>query len=139
MHAFLTVYLCTALKLKLVVDTDRNVSFNLQVRLMISDTARHKLLVLSGQSSENTGDLILQTGSFSFCNFIDIFTDQEASKHIRLTLALMGFQYIFAPQLLCLLVLWKPFIMYFIVTLNISSILQHAMFKYIHFSFCTDW
>lgn len=96
MHAFLSVYLCTALKLK-SVETLTNISFNLQVRLMISDTARHKLLVLSGQSSENTGELILQTGSFSFCNFIDIFTDQEASKHIRLTLALMDFQYIFAP------------------------------------------
>lgn len=48
---------------------------------MISDTARHKLLVLSGQCSENTGELILQSGSFSFFNFIDIFTDQEVSQH----------------------------------------------------------
>lgn len=47
---------------------------------MISDTARHKLLVLSGQCYENTGELILQSGSFSFFNFIDIFTDQEVSK-----------------------------------------------------------
>lgn len=47
---------------------------------MISDTARHKLLVLSGQCSENTGELILQSGSFSFFNFIDIFTDQEVSQ-----------------------------------------------------------
>ncbi|XP_075869953.1 microtubule-associated protein 1B isoform X2 [Nelusetta ayraudi] len=47
---------------------------------MISDTARHKLLVLSGQSSENTGELILQSGSFSFCTFIDIFTDQEIGE-----------------------------------------------------------
>lgn len=48
---------------------------------MISDTARHKLLVLSGQCSENNGELILQSGSFSFFNFIDIFTDQEVSWH----------------------------------------------------------
>nr|XP_046230629.1 microtubule-associated protein 1B isoform X2 [Scatophagus argus] len=47
---------------------------------MISDTARHKLLVLSGQCSENTGELILQSGSFSFLNFIDIFTDQEIGE-----------------------------------------------------------
>ncbi|XP_029371677.1 microtubule-associated protein 1B isoform X2 [Echeneis naucrates] len=47
---------------------------------MISDTARHKLLVLSGQCSENTGELILQSGSFSFFNFIDIFTDQEIGE-----------------------------------------------------------
>ncbi|XP_008299537.1 microtubule-associated protein 1B [Stegastes partitus] len=51
-----------------------------EARLMISDTARHKLLVLSGQCSENTGELILQSGSFSFFNFIDIFTDQEIGE-----------------------------------------------------------
>ncbi|KAM3874556.1 microtubule-associated protein 1B [Diretmus argenteus] len=51
-----------------------------EVRLMISDTARHKLLVLSGQCFENTGELILQSGSFSFFKFIDIFTDQEIGE-----------------------------------------------------------
>ncbi|KAM9841033.1 microtubule-associated protein 1B [Aulostomus maculatus] len=51
-----------------------------EVRLMISNTARHKLLVLSGQCSENTGELILQAGSFSFFKFIDIFTDQEIGE-----------------------------------------------------------
>uniref|UniRef100_A0A1A7WYR0 Microtubule-associated protein 1B n=1 Tax=Iconisemion striatum TaxID=60296 RepID=A0A1A7WYR0_9TELE len=51
-----------------------------EVRLMISDTARHKLLVLSGQCSEKTGELILQSGSFSFFSFIDIFTDQEIGE-----------------------------------------------------------
>ncbi|XP_068562745.1 microtubule-associated protein 1B [Cebidichthys violaceus] len=51
-----------------------------EARLMISDTARHKLLVLSGQCSENSGELILQSGSFSFFNFIDIFTDQEIGE-----------------------------------------------------------
>lgn len=70
----------TCFKPMSVLQTHISTSLNLQVRLMISDTARHKLLVLSGQSSENTGELILQSGSFSFCTFIDIFTDQEASK-----------------------------------------------------------
>ncbi|KAF0031670.1 hypothetical protein F2P81_016225 [Scophthalmus maximus] len=51
-----------------------------EARLMVSDTARHKLLVLSGQCSEKTGELILQSGSFSFFNFIDIFTDQEIGE-----------------------------------------------------------
>ncbi|KAG9281969.1 microtubule-associated protein 1B isoform X1 [Astyanax mexicanus] len=51
-----------------------------EVRLMISDAARHKLLVLSGQCFENTGELILQSGSFSFFDFIDIFTDQEIGE-----------------------------------------------------------
>ncbi|KAF6125625.1 microtubule associated protein 1B [Phyllostomus discolor] len=49
-----------------------------EVRLMITDAARHKLLVLTGQCFENTGELILQSGSFSFQNFIEIFTDQES-------------------------------------------------------------
>jgi len=52
---------------------------------MVSDTARHKLLVLSGQCSENTGELILQSGSFSFFNFIDIFTDPEVSRHAEVS------------------------------------------------------
>nr|XP_057906512.1 microtubule-associated protein 1B [Doryrhamphus excisus]XP_057906522.1 microtubule-associated protein 1B [Doryrhamphus excisus]XP_057906531.1 microtubule-associated protein 1B [Doryrhamphus excisus]XP_057906539.1 microtubule-associated protein 1B [Doryrhamphus excisus]XP_057906544.1 microtubule-associated protein 1B [Doryrhamphus excisus]XP_057906555.1 microtubule-associated protein 1B [Doryrhamphus excisus] len=51
-----------------------------EVRLMISDSARHKLLVLSGQCTENTGELILQSGSFSFSKFMDIFTDQEIGE-----------------------------------------------------------
>ncbi|XP_077441645.1 microtubule-associated protein 1B isoform X2 [Vanacampus margaritifer] len=51
-----------------------------EVRLMISDSARHKLLVLSGQCTESTGELLLQSGSFSFAKFIDIFTDQEIGE-----------------------------------------------------------
>lgn len=51
---------------------------------MISDTARHKLMVLSGQCYENTGELILQSGSFSFFNFIDIFTDQEVRTDLKI-------------------------------------------------------
>lgn len=50
------------------------------MRLMITDAARHKLLVLTGQCFENTGELILQSGSFSFQNFIEIFTDQEVGS-----------------------------------------------------------
>ncbi|XP_077354482.1 microtubule-associated protein 1B isoform X2 [Festucalex cinctus] len=47
---------------------------------MISDSARHKLLILSGQCTESTGELLLQSGSFSFAKFIDIFTDQEIGE-----------------------------------------------------------
>ncbi|XP_078531407.1 microtubule-associated protein 1B [Lissotriton helveticus] len=56
-----------------------------EVRLMITDAARHKLLVLTGQCFENTGELILQSGSFSFQNFIDIFTDQEIGELLSTT------------------------------------------------------
>uniref|UniRef100_A0ACB8EQD7 Methionine aminopeptidase 1B, chloroplastic n=2 Tax=Sphaerodactylus townsendi TaxID=933632 RepID=A0ACB8EQD7_9SAUR len=52
---------------------------------MITDAARHKLLVLTGQSFENTGELILQSGSFSFQNFIEIFTDQEIGELLSTT------------------------------------------------------
>ncbi|NXG61160.1 MAP1B protein, partial [Hemiprocne comata] len=55
------------------------------VRLMITDAARHKLLVLTGQCYENTGELILQSGSFSFQNFIEIFTDQEIGELLSTT------------------------------------------------------
>ncbi|KAL4660903.1 microtubule-associated protein 1B-like [Arapaima gigas] len=51
-----------------------------EVRMMVSDNSRHKLLVLSGQYYKNTGGLIVQAGSFSFHNFIDIFTDQEIGE-----------------------------------------------------------
>ncbi|XP_027490478.1 microtubule-associated protein 1B isoform X2 [Corapipo altera] len=56
-----------------------------EVRLMITDAARHKLLVLTGQCFENTGELILQSGSFSFQNFIEIFTDQEIGELLSTT------------------------------------------------------
>ncbi|KAM7392598.1 hypothetical protein PAMA_007623 [Pampus argenteus] len=62
----------------LINPSDEAVS--IEARLMISDAARHKLLVLSGQCSENTGELILQSGSFSFSTFIDIFADQEIGE-----------------------------------------------------------
>ncbi|XP_050842273.1 microtubule-associated protein 1B-like [Serinus canaria] len=52
---------------------------------MITDAARHKLLVLTGQCFENTGQLILQSGTFSFNNFIEIFTDQEIGELLSTT------------------------------------------------------
>ncbi|KAG8456458.1 hypothetical protein GDO86_002297 [Hymenochirus boettgeri] len=52
---------------------------------MITDAARHKLLVLTGQCFENTGELILQSGCFSFQNFIEIFTDQEIGELLSTT------------------------------------------------------
>ncbi|KAL1023209.1 hypothetical protein UPYG_G00037690 [Umbra pygmaea] len=48
-----------------------------EVRRLISDVSRHKLLVLAGQSVEEAGDLVLQTGCFSLSDFIQIFADEE--------------------------------------------------------------
>ncbi|KTF89830.1 hypothetical protein cypCar_00027082 [Cyprinus carpio] len=51
-----------------------------EVRRLISDTSLHKLVILAGQCVEETGDLVLQTGSFSLNDFIQIFTDEEVSQ-----------------------------------------------------------
>ncbi|XP_051550358.1 microtubule-associated protein 1B-like [Myxocyprinus asiaticus] len=48
-----------------------------EVRRLISDMSLHKLLILAGQCVEVTGDLVLQTGSFSLNDFIHIFSDEE--------------------------------------------------------------
>ncbi|XP_028672039.1 electromotor neuron-associated protein 1-like [Erpetoichthys calabaricus] len=48
-----------------------------EVRSLISDASRHKLLVLAGQCLEESGDLVLPSGSFSLHDFIHIFADKE--------------------------------------------------------------
>ncbi|XP_066552231.1 microtubule-associated protein 1S [Amia ocellicauda] len=51
-----------------------------EVRSLISDVSRHKLLVLAGQCVEEAGDLVLQTGCFSLQDFIQIFADKEIGE-----------------------------------------------------------
>ncbi|XP_072516779.1 microtubule-associated protein 1S [Salminus brasiliensis] len=51
-----------------------------EVRRLISDASRHKLLILAGQCVENSGELVLQTGSFSLNDFIQIFADEEIGE-----------------------------------------------------------
>ncbi|CDQ60192.1 unnamed protein product [Oncorhynchus mykiss] len=51
-----------------------------EVRRLISDVSRHKLLVLAGQCVEEAGDLVLQTGCFSLSDFIHIFADEEIGE-----------------------------------------------------------
>ncbi|XP_017259902.2 microtubule-associated protein 1B [Kryptolebias marmoratus] len=48
-----------------------------EVQRLLCDMARHKLLVLVGQRVENSGDIVLQRGFFSFQDFIQICSDQE--------------------------------------------------------------
>ncbi|XP_036452145.1 microtubule-associated protein 1S [Colossoma macropomum] len=48
-----------------------------EIRSLILDSSQHKLLVLAGQSLEDTGDIILQTGHFSPNHFSQIFEDEE--------------------------------------------------------------
>ncbi|KAG7999732.1 Microtubule-associated protein 1B [Nibea albiflora] len=48
-----------------------------EVRRLVCDPSRHKLLVLAGQCVEDSGDIVLQRGSFSLDHFIHIFTDER--------------------------------------------------------------
>uniref|UniRef100_A0A670YZY1 Microtubule associated protein 1A n=1 Tax=Pseudonaja textilis TaxID=8673 RepID=A0A670YZY1_PSETE len=50
------------------------------VRSLICDPSAHKLLVLCGQSSDQGGDLILQTGTFTYQKLTGIFADPEVAQ-----------------------------------------------------------
>ncbi|KAK2842620.1 hypothetical protein Q5P01_012820 [Channa striata] len=50
-----------------------------EIQCLITDSAGHKLLVLSGQSSDH-GGLLLQTGVFTHQTFSHIFTDPEVTE-----------------------------------------------------------
>lgn len=52
----------------------------MQIHDLITDTSRHKLLVLTGRSLEDSGDLVLHTGHFAPNHFVQIFTDEEVKK-----------------------------------------------------------
>lgn len=43
------------------------------------DSSAHKLLIFCGKSSDQEGDLILQTGTFTYQNFAEILLDPEVS------------------------------------------------------------
>ncbi|XP_069551501.1 microtubule-associated protein futsch [Brachyistius frenatus] len=51
----------------------------LEIQTLVTDSAGHKLLVLSGQSSDH-GGLLLQTGVFTSNTFSHIFTDPVVSE-----------------------------------------------------------
>ncbi|CAJ1050060.1 microtubule-associated protein 1A isoform X1 [Xyrichtys novacula] len=48
-----------------------------EIRSLVTDSAGQKLLVLSGQSSEQGGDILLQGGAFTWQHFSDIISDPE--------------------------------------------------------------
>ncbi|XP_042632576.1 microtubule-associated protein 1S-like [Cyprinus carpio] len=48
-----------------------------EVHSLISSIPRHKLLVLTGQSLEDSGDLVLHTGQFTPNDFTQVFSDEE--------------------------------------------------------------
>ncbi|KAK3528189.1 hypothetical protein QTP86_023911, partial [Hemibagrus guttatus] len=49
----------------------------IEIRTLLCDSAKHKLLVLCGQSTEQGGDIILNGGVFDWKNFSDIITSQR--------------------------------------------------------------
>ncbi|XP_059197213.1 microtubule-associated protein 1B [Centropristis striata] len=51
-----------------------------EVRRLVCDPSRHKLLVLCGQCVEESGDIVLQKGFFSLNDLIHIFTDEEVGE-----------------------------------------------------------
>lgn len=50
-----------------------------QIQSLVTDSAGHKLLVLSGQSSDH-GGLLLQTGVFTYQTFSRVFADPGVSQ-----------------------------------------------------------
>ncbi|XP_072408904.1 microtubule-associated protein 1A isoform X1 [Chiloscyllium punctatum] len=56
-----------------------------EVHSLVTDPSRHKLLVLCGQTSDQGGDLILQTGTYSFQRFIETFADPEVTEILSST------------------------------------------------------
>ncbi|KAF3833030.1 hypothetical protein F7725_026695 [Dissostichus mawsoni] len=51
-----------------------------EIRSLITDFAGNKLLILSGQSSEQGGDILLQSGAFTWQNFSDIISEPQVTE-----------------------------------------------------------
>ncbi|KAG8440581.1 hypothetical protein GDO86_006362 [Hymenochirus boettgeri] len=56
-----------------------------EVRSLITDTSANKLFILSGQSSDQEGDLLLQTGTFTYQRFWEVFADPEVCQQLSNT------------------------------------------------------
>lgn len=55
-------------------------SISSEVHHLLSSPSAHKLLILSGQSLEPGGDLILQTGTYSYQNFAQVLHNPEIAQ-----------------------------------------------------------
>uniref|UniRef100_A0A8C3VE03 Microtubule associated protein 1A n=1 Tax=Catharus ustulatus TaxID=91951 RepID=A0A8C3VE03_CATUS len=51
-----------------------------EVRSLLCDSSAYKLLILCGQSSDQEGDLVLQTGTFTYQKFAEILSDPEVTQ-----------------------------------------------------------
>nr|XP_001921072.3 microtubule-associated protein 1A isoform X1 [Danio rerio]XP_005166587.1 microtubule-associated protein 1A isoform X1 [Danio rerio] len=59
----------------LVNPSEENIA--IEIRTLVCDSAGHKLLVLSGQSTDRSGDIILQSGAFGWKNLSDILSSRR--------------------------------------------------------------
>ncbi|XP_036094792.1 microtubule-associated protein 1A isoform X2 [Rousettus aegyptiacus] len=55
-------------------------SISSEVHHLLSSPSAHKLLILSGQSLEPGGDLILQSGTYSYQNFVQVLHNPEIAQ-----------------------------------------------------------
>ncbi|XP_068962004.1 microtubule-associated protein 1A isoform X2 [Petaurus breviceps papuanus] len=55
-------------------------SISSEIYSLLSSPSAHKLLILSGQSSEPGGDLILQSGTYSYQNFAQVLHNPEVAQ-----------------------------------------------------------
>ncbi|KAM9374982.1 microtubule-associated protein 1A [Phaethornis superciliosus] len=51
-----------------------------EVRSLVCDSSAHKLLIFCGRSSDQEGDLILQSGTFTYQKFAEILSDPEVTQ-----------------------------------------------------------
>uniref|UniRef100_A0A8C7JYJ2 Microtubule associated protein 1A n=1 Tax=Oncorhynchus kisutch TaxID=8019 RepID=A0A8C7JYJ2_ONCKI len=83
----------------LVNPSEETTASEVGIRSLVTDSAGHKLLVLSGQSSEQGGDITLQGGAFTWRHFSDIISDPGVTEVLsnsasdqrpRLTVSCLG-------------------------------------------------
>ncbi|XP_060088522.1 microtubule-associated protein 1S [Heteronotia binoei] len=53
-----------------------------ELRNLITDSSRHKLLIFAGPCVEETGELVLQTGTFALRDFIQVFADKAVGEFL---------------------------------------------------------
>ncbi|KAL8178017.1 UNVERIFIED_CONTAM: hypothetical protein K2H54_025579 [Gekko kuhli] len=53
-----------------------------ELRNLITDSSRHKLLIFAGPFVEETGELVLQTGTFTLRDFIQVFADKVVGEFL---------------------------------------------------------
>nr|XP_056700656.1 microtubule-associated protein 1S [Euleptes europaea] len=53
-----------------------------ELRSLITDSSQHKLLIFAGPCVEETGELVLQTGTFALQDFIQVFADKAVGEFL---------------------------------------------------------